>query len=141
MRTVHYMVRKPNAVREALYPSELDEREDYYGVGSFFLSGNHADDLDAAYSFWAVRDGRAIETKLERRSEAVYVAAVDRIGAFGFTARKVGDTVKYGGSFGAFGDSLLIRQLAPFDHDALDRAVREFDFYFVGFTPKLDPNR
>lgn len=142
MRTVHYMVRKPGTFGEAIYPSELDEDDNYYGVGSFFLPGlDERDGLDNAYSFWAIREGRPIETKLERRTAATFFVNVTQIGLFGFKARRVGVPVIYASTSVTIDDPLLIRQLAPLDHDGLDRAARELDFYFVGFTPSLDKVR
>lgn len=142
MRTVHYMVRKLGTSGEAIYPSELDENDGYYGVGSFFLSGiDEWDRLDKVYSFWAIRDGRPIETMLERRTAARFFVDVGQIGQFGFKARRVGVPVVYAGTSAAINDPLLIRQLAPLDQDGLERAVRDFDFYFVGLTPNLDQIR
>lgn len=142
MRTVHYMIRKRGVSGETIYPSELDDDDGYYGIGSFFLSGfDEWDPLDKAYSFWAIHEGRPIETMLERRTAATYFVDVGRIGQFGFKARRVGVPAVYMGTSSAINDPLLIRQLAPIDQDSLERAVRDFDFYFVGFTPNIDQIR
>ena len=140
-RTVHYMIRKPGARGELIYPSELNTSDDYYGFGSFFLGGHDHSDVCEVYGFWAIRQGRAIETKLVLQSSNAFRATVDGVGKFDFRAKKVTIPARYTGDHRGFTDGLLIRQLAPFDHDTLDKAALENDFFFVGFTPKLDMNR
>lgn len=140
-RMVHYMIRRPGAAGEVIYPFEFEASDDYYGFGAFFLGGRHVDDVDEAYTFWAIRDSRAIPTKLFRQTANVFTVAIDGVGQFRFRAKKMSDPARYTGGYAGFGDDRLVRQLAPFDHRALDVAVWEHDFYFVGFTPKLDINR
>lgn len=122
---------------EAIYPSELDANDEYYGVGALYIPGNHVDDLDEAYLLWAIREGRAVQTHIEARKSRIFVADVAGIGKFGFKLRPLEPLVRYTGNF-QLNSKWLIGQLAPFEHDALDNAVIQHDFYFAGFTPKLN---
>lgn len=138
IRNVHYMIRKPGASAELIYPSDLDEREDYYGYGAFVIAGRDEEDVDEIYNFLAIRETRAVPIKLERRTTTVFRAMVDGVGEFWFTARRIATPARYTGRYSGFEGGELIRQLAPADHSLLDATVRKHDFYFVGFTPKLD---
>lgn len=137
-RNVHYMIRKPSASAEVIYPSDLDDREDYYGYGAFVIAGQHEKDVDDFYSFLAIRETRVVAVKLERRTAIFFRAMVDGVGEFWFTARRVATPARYTGSYSSFEGGRIILQLAPADHNYFDAAVRKHDFYFVGFTPKLD---
>lgn len=132
------MIRKPGAVGEVIYPSELDVGKEYYGFGSFFLSSHNKRKIDSIYSFWAIWRNQAVETKLERQSSNVFRVQFDGVGKFEFRARNINSPARYTGQYRGFDDKWLIRQLAPFDHELLDAAILKHDFYFVGFTPKLD---
>jgi hypothetical protein len=138
MRTVHYMIRKPDALGEVIYPSDLDPAEDYYGNGEFFLGGRNAAELAELYSFLAIWGERPVVVKLERRTGANFVANVEGVGEFWFTAKRLATLPRYTGQYSGFEDEQLIRQLVPADHRGLDAAVREHDFYFVGFSPRFE---
>lgn len=137
-RNVHYMIRKPGVLAEFIYPSDLDEDENYYGYGTFVIEGRDNEDVDDIYDFLAIREARVVKIKLERRTKTVFHAMVDGIGEFQFTARRMATPARYTGGDANFEGGELIRQLVPADHGLLDAAVRKHDFYFVGFTPKLE---
>ena len=132
------MIRKPGVSGEVIYPSDLDDREDYYGNGAFFIGGQHEEDVDEVYAFLAVRETRVVTIKLERRTQTVFHATVEGVGGFHFTAKRMSNPARYSGRHTKYEDGWLIRQLAPADHRLLDAAVRKLDVYFVGFTPRID---
>jgi hypothetical protein len=134
---VHYMVRNPARLGELIYPLELNE-PDYQAYGSFFIDGSDIDDLRDSYLFYGLSDEVFLPIDLRRVGKAQFDASVPKIGRFRFTATKVGVPAKYGGTLPFPSESLLVRQLAPYDRTALERAALEFNFYFIGFSPVID---
>lgn len=143
MKVVHYMLRRPDALGQLIYPLELGE-EDYQGTGSFFFDGIGQEDVDEAYIFYAMLDELLLSIPLRRLgSSYMFEADVGRIGRFRFRATTIGVPATYGGAysggFGSFGEdgAKLVRQLAPSDHRDLEDAARRFGFYFIGYSPSL----
>lgn len=135
MRTVHYLCRKPGASGELVYPNELIG--DYQTLGSFFLGGSDSTGFDEVYVFHAYMEGAVIPIELRRTSATMLLAHADGIGKFAFKAVQSGVPAKYAGSH-SFPDEKLVRQLAPRDRAALEDAARSKDFFFVGYSPRLD---
>lgn len=131
------MVRRPEHLGELIYPTELFD-PGYYGYGSFFINGRHINDVDQTYLFYAVRDDQPLPIKLRSIGSALFEADVDGVGLFVFKATTVGVPARYAGRYPFPPDTLLVRQLAPKDRPALERAVYEHDFYFTGYSPQIE---
>ena len=137
MNLIHYMVRKPERLGKLIYPIELEDH-DYQAYGSFFMDGRHENDVSDAYLFHAVRDDSLVPIKLRRVGLVSFAADVPVVGRFLFKATTVGIPARYGGSYPFPRDAFLVRQLAPSDRRALERAAFEFKFYFTGFSPQIE---
>ncbi|WP_367159793.1 hypothetical protein ABUE34_12060 [Kozakia baliensis] len=132
---MHYLCRKPGASGELVYPDELPEN--YQTLGSFFLGGSDSTGFDETYIFHAYREGAVIPLELRRTSASILLAHADGIGDFAFRAVQSGLPARYTGNY-PFLDEELVRQLAPRDRAALEDAAQSKDFFFVGYSPRLD---
>lgn len=135
MRAVHYLCRKPGAFGELVYPDELPEN--YQTLGSFFLGGSDPLGFDEVYVFHAYQEGAVIPLELRRTGASILLAHADGIGDFAFRAVQSGVPARYAGNY-PFPDEKLVRQLAPQDRTVLEDAAQSKDFFFVGYSPRLD---
>lgn len=136
MRQVHYLCRRPGAERELVYPQEMPPG--HQSPGSFFLPGNPEKGVDEEYEFYAYRGGEVVAIPARKSDRDSLVAIVDGIGGFQFLTSLAGIPARYVGNLPFPDQGMVARQLAPIDREELERAARDKDFFFVGYSPRLD---
>lgn len=138
MKAVHYLIRHPS-VAGLIYPVELDE-PGYVGFGAFYLLGATGDRIGDAYVFHAVHQQQILETTLTeyRGTRSFFQAQVSGVGSFVFYAQPMRQKPPYVGAMPAAGNLVALRRLRAWQPDALNRACHEHEFYFVGYSPRVD---
>ncbi|MBE0508379.1 MAG: hypothetical protein IBX50_16950 [Marinospirillum sp.] len=135
---VHFLVRDPVVEKAAIYPSELPD-EGYVAYPFFCFLG--ADDLTLrdSYVFYAIKGEEVIPVDLRRvrNRKTHFVAEVDGVGFFDFTAKLVRSDIKYHGATQKVSGLKVLRRIKPNNPVALDSAIRDKGFYFIGYTPRL----
>jgi hypothetical protein len=101
--------------------------------------GEDRKDLARNYAFHAVLDGGLVAPQLERQgSTSAFLVTVDGVGSFKFRAQPVASPVpSYAGAFPLMGPLTAFWQLTTGDHQALETAARDLDFYFAAFSPVI----
>lgn len=135
---VHYLIRHPVEGGGLIYPTEIED-DNYVGFGAFYLLGQPSTPVGERYRFSAVRGEQTIQTELLpfRGSRSFFQAEVGGIGSFIFHAQPMPFRPLYTGAFSSSSDLVAIRRLRSWQPQALDRACREHEFYFVGYSPRL----
>ena len=136
---VHFLIRHPNQPRTVIYANDLRNRQ-YGSFGGFFLMGDNAGDTHESYVFPAIQDGKilAIQLKLVGNTKSVFRAIVPNVGAFDFRSYPFRDPPAYGGKSTSMAGMLALQQLKATQPGELDSVVRAHDFYFVGYSPRIN---
>jgi hypothetical protein len=116
-----------------VFPSEIED-DNYYGIGSFYLQAENEVDLKEKYSIHAVRNEDIIIVDLQRsvNSKNFYTGFVNEIGTFTFFAEKLATAKVYVGSTNEYQDTNFQYRLRLFNIQKAEKAVTEYDFYFIG---------
>lgn len=137
---VHYLVRDPSESNALIYPARLPES--YAAYGGFYLLCDTDGKTSESYDFLAVQGEEIITTRLDLRLGTNTIFQVDllEVGNFEFKANLLKPmSLQDNSRFTKVnGESFIVRQLKPKDPQILNSAVRQHDFYFVGFTENLE---
>ena len=135
---VHYLIRHPTEKGGLIYPTELDDPA-YVGFGSFYMLGRVGSRIGEAYTFHAVFGEELVATNLLpfRNSRSFFRAEVQGVGTFLFYAQPIAKKPTYVGVAAQASTLVALRRLRSWQPFELDRACRENDFYFVGYSPRL----
>lgn len=136
---VHFLVRHPEELNAYLFPTELRDRS-HVGFGGFFTLGEDSSaPPNESYLFYAVNDEQlvAVELQRSRGRKTVFQANVDGIGVFQFRATQVRNPGKYVGEVAEASGFGVIHRFKPKVPALLDAAARRHNFYFVGYSPRV----
>jgi hypothetical protein len=135
---VCYLVQGAGAERGLVFPQELPKS--HHAAGSFYLLGAPGDHLLESYLFHAVQADDVIETRLNRRrrGRAFFEVGVAGVGVFVFHARPLTRRVPYTGRARILRGLVALRQLQSWTSEQQENACREHQFYFVGYSPRID---
>ena len=136
-RFVHFMVRDPDDQDAIIYPTQL-RQEGYLGFGEFYLLGMDASLLDS-YVFAAIKDESVLLVDLIRTGaeSRLYKADVPDVGSFIFQAYHSRKPARYSGGdarLDGYKGVRVLKARKPKDNDA---AARQYNFYFVGYSPRI----
>ena len=120
------------------FPSDLESEIHQYVPGSFYIIGDHQYDLLKEYSLPAIRREQVLLIKIRAipNNPSFYETSVSGIGKFVFYAERVGK-LTYRGNDEALQQKIILRRLRIWHPRDLDSIVREYDFYFVGHSPRI----
>jgi len=135
---VHYLIRHPTNGTGLIYPSDVDDAT-YVGFGAFYFLGLPGSRVAESYRFYAIQGEETIQIPLRpfRRSRSFFRAEVPAVGAFVFYAQPIARKPAYIGSSDSASNLSALRRLRSWQPHDLDRACREHQFYFVGYSPRL----
>jgi len=135
---IHYLIRHPT-LDGLIYPAELED-EEYFGFGSFYLLGKTGAFIGEAYRFYAIRGEETVQTTLlpYRNSRSFFRAEVTDVGSFLFYAQPIARKPSYIGKAARASNLVAVRRLRSWQPDELDRACQEHNFYFVGYSPRVN---
>lgn len=135
---VHYLIKDPMGGNGLIYPTELSD-EGYVGFGAFYLLGRLGISISERYFFAAVFGEQVIQAELVqfRGSQRFFQADVGGIGSFIFYAQPLSFQPPYTGTVEGSSSLLAMRRLTSWQPQVLDRACREYGFYFVGYSPRI----
>jgi len=136
---IHYLVRHPNEPGSLIFPTELSE-VNYVGFGSYYFIGDNGDDVNGNYFIHAIHKEEIVTIPLELvvKTKTIFRANVKSIGSFEFMAVLLKNKPKYIGNDRNLNGKVAIRVLKPKNPNELNDAVRNYGFYFVGYSPRID---
>lgn len=139
MNAVCYLVKSGHLESGLIFPTEMTEL-DTATTGSFYLLARSSSATEDAYAFFAVRGERILRVVLERMDKArsFFRAQVPDVGAFMFYAQPMPRKIPYRGDAPQFQDHVAIRRLRSWRPNDLENACAKYEFYFVGYSPRLD---
>lgn len=137
---VHYLVRHPSETNTLIYPAGLPEN--YAAYGGFYLLCDTHGKTSESYEFLAVHGEEIITTRLNliEGTNTIFQVDLFNIGNFEFKANLLKSMSSDDNSHftKVNGDLQIVRQLRPKAPQSLNSAVRQYGFYFVGFTESLN---
>ena len=110
------------------------------GFGSFYLISSENSIDDGNYIFPAIHGEQVLQIRLAREGnkKTVFVAVIEGIGEFKFRSFEIQNPPDYIGKNPDQLQNKIVRKLKPNDPQVLDDAVRNHNFYFVGYSPLLN---
>lgn len=120
-----------------LFPDELPKN--YYSPGLFLVTPEEDGTYAFSYTFDAMDNGVRISLNLVRADEAnprstLYVVRTDSYGSFWFDLRVVNSQFRYIGNRSQISQYRDFSVAVSVDADKLERACKNFNFYFIGRT-------
>jgi hypothetical protein len=120
-----------------VFPDELPKN--YYSPGLFLILPEQDGIYTNSYTFDAMDNGRRVSLSLVRANEGnpqstLYVVKTKNYGSFWFDLREINQRFRYIGNRSQLFNHRDFSSVLSTDTDKLERACKNFNFYFIGST-------